>query len=92
MIHTDTVYRASIFFDINTGDSEHDTNAIERICDKALFEARTDAEPEVKVSTDEGGPCWGPSIVFEGEDGRSVMRHAQRIETYAKRFKGIKFD
>lgn len=65
MIHTDTIYRASIFFDVNTGDSEHDVEVIERICDKALFEARMDNDHKVEVSTSEGGPCWDRQLYLK---------------------------
>lgn len=91
MIHTETLYQASIYFDVDTDDAQHNVEVIERICDKALFEGRMQVDPKVEVTTNEGGPCWGPYIVFVGTDGRSVMRVATRVETYVKRFKGVKF-
>lgn len=92
MIYFETLYRASIYFDVDTGDSTRDVGVIERICDKALFEGRMQRTPGVEVSTNKGGPCWNPYITCTGTDENSVVKVVKTVETYAKRFKGIKFE
>lgn len=89
MIYRETIYRASIYFDVYTGDVVHDVQSIERICDVAL--RRGHLHPEIKVSVNGGGPCYDPYIIIEGDDDYRVEKLATTIAAYAKRFKGIKF-
>lgn len=89
MIHHETLYRASIYFEVDTGNPDRDVNAIERICNKALVDGRP--YPGMKVSVSEGGPCWGPYLEFTGDDEKLVAKLADASVSYAKRFTGVRF-
>lgn len=90
MIHHKTIHAASMFFEIRTGDTARDVLVIERICETASKYSYD--FPELNLSTSEGGPCFGPSIIIKGEDELQVLKLAKRIESYIKRFKGVTFD
>lgn len=90
MIYTETIYQASMFFEIRTGDTAHDVLAIERICEMASTYSYE--FPDLTMSTSEGGPCFGPSIIITGKDEQQVMKLAKWVESYIKRFKGVKFE
>ncbi len=90
MVHNEILYRSSIFFEVHTGNTEQDGQSNDRICDKALSEG-SPFYPGVEVSADYGGPCWGPNVIITGDNEEHVKQVAQKVESYAKRFKGIKF-
>lgn len=81
------VYRACLQFDIDGASVNKAERFISIICDKALSYSGKDS---LEITTNSGGPCWGPYIDAEAESIAALSGFITTMEETIESYRGGK--
>lgn len=81
------VYQACIHFDIDGASVSKAEKFIGIVCDKALGFSGVDG---LDITTNSGGPCWGPYIEAEAESESALSEFIRTIEKLIESYRGGK--